>query len=461
MKMWKDKAGPCMQFLHFAFALGAFFAPLLAKPFLSEEVGDKESSSDPVVSNFSCSERLNELPFTFGNASLSSYNDSRIDTNCTLLLIINSLCSNHTTNYSSGNQLEELLAFSNCSTSTGAAISDQEDSNSLLFAWAYWIAASFFVPPLLAFMYYAIRIELVPRFRKEPSTQTTASPDEDEQVQEEDLEDSKSREGDEKSVPMKQSRCYRFLLLSLLFVFMLFYVGIEVAFGSFIFTVAVKGELQFSKQKAAFLASVFWGTFAFTRLFSVILAVVKTPASWMMTGNITGSVIAATIMLAFPHNAIAIWIGSAVLGVSFASIYPTTMTWFAQNMEVTGKATAVLITGGTLGDIALPAAVGFLVGHVSPDALIYFTFIGIFVSALFLVLLFLTAHIERKRSRVASTANVRYTRLGEDRSENGEINLENNDGNVIGGVEVQSFEGEVNVLGDGDEVKLLDNVTEL
>ncbi len=124
-------------------------------------------------------------------------------------------------------------------------------------------------------------------------------------------------------------------------------------------------------------------------------------------------------MLTFPHNAIAIWIGSAILGASFASIYPTTMTWFAEHMEVTGKATAVPVTGGTLGNIALPAAAGFLVGHVSPDALIYFTFVGVFMSAFFLVLLFLTAHIEKKRS---STANVRYTRLHKDCSENGEVN---------------------------------------
>ncbi len=180
MKMWKDKAGPCMQFLHFAFALGAFFAPLLAKPFLSEEVGD-----------------------------------------------------------------------------TDTANSDQEDSNSLLFAWAYWIAASIFVPPLLAFMYYAIKFELVPRFRKEPSTQTTASLDEDQEVQKEDSEVLKNREQNEKSDLMEKGCCYRFLLISLTFLFMFFYVGIEVAFGTFIFTIAVKGELQFSKQKAALLASVF------------------------------------------------------------------------------------------------------------------------------------------------------------------------------------------------------------
>ncbi len=501
MKMWKGNAGPCMQILHFSFALGAFFAPLLAKPFISEEADDEVSSN--AVS--SCAKLLDETPFVFDNETRNA-NDS-FETNCTLLLAI---CSDLSANYSLGSVYVDvdLLISGNCSNATDASNSDPGANGSLLFAWAYWIAAVFFVPPLVAFIYYAVRLELLQRFRKSLSAQLTASQEVDreelndcetaeigspEEVVEDvdrgerndfetseigspedvvqdvdtgeqnDIETSeivtpedvvqdvdKAEQNDfeienpEDVVSMKQSLCYRILLLTLLFNFMFFYVGLEVAFGSFIFTVAVKGELQFSKQKAALLTSVFWGTFAFTRLFSVLLALVKTPASWMMTGNMSGSLLAASIMLAFPHNATAIWIGAAVLGTSYASIYPTTMTWFAEHTEVTGKTTAVLVTGGTLGDIALPAAVGFLVGHVTPDSLVYFTFVGILVSAVFLALLFLSACIERRhrRKRSAGIATVHYTRVTEDASENG---LTVDGGGVVDDVE------------SGDEVRLLDN----
>ena len=33
MWMWGDKSGPCMQFLHFAYAFGAFIAPLISNAF--------------------------------------------------------------------------------------------------------------------------------------------------------------------------------------------------------------------------------------------------------------------------------------------------------------------------------------------------------------------------------------------------------------------------------------------
>ena len=103
-------------------------------------------------------------------------------------------------------------------------------------------------------------------------------------------------------------------------------------------------------------------------LFSVTLALLKVRASVMITMNLSGSLLAATIMVFFPQ----IWLGAAILGASYASIYPTTMVWLGQNVEATGRATSVVVTGGTLGDTILPAVVGALIAHVSPDSLIYF-----------------------------------------------------------------------------------------
>ena len=41
--------------------------------------------------------------------------------------------------------------------------------------------------------------------------------------------------------------------------------------------------------------------------------------------------------------------------MSYASVYPTTMTWMSETVEATGIATAILVTGRTLGDIAISA----------------------------------------------------------------------------------------------------------
>ena len=357
--MWGDKSGPCMQLLHFAFAFGGFCAPLIAKPFVSEvaEEDGVDNVTDTTASSGNCSDPMGQYGFSGMGMNLSL----------------------------------------NCSPA------DTDSSpNTLLFGWAYWIAATFLILPLLAYLYYAAKLELLTASKCCQKKNTySLSTEETESVTPADREEQQGTIG-------KQSLLYKSIIFTNLFLFMLFYVGTEIAFGNLVFTFAVKGELQFSKPKAALLAAVFWGTFAFTRLFSVTLALLKVPASYMLIGNITGSMIAATIMIIAPHNATAIWIGSAVLGTSMAAIFPTTMTWMSEHVPVSGKATAVLVTGGTVGDTTIPAAIGLLIAHVSPDSLIYSTFAGLVISLLLIVILFVTAYVQKRRSLAS---NVQYRRL--------------------------------------------------
>ena len=375
IKLWGDKSGPCMQMLHFAFALGGFFAPLIAKPFVSEAAEGAEIN--------------NVTEMTAGNGN----------------------CSNPSVHYDFAGMGTDLDL--NCST-----IDTSNSINTLLFGWAYWIAATFLILPLLAYLYYAAKLELLAAckcFRRNNLYSLTT---------EETESTPPTNSSEQRNTLSKQTVLYTIVIFTNLFFFMLFYVGTEIAFGSLIFTFAVKGELQFSKSKAAVLAAVFWGTFAFTRLFSVTLALLKVPASYMLIGNISGSMIAATIMIIAPHNATAIWIGSAVLGTSMAAIFPTTMTWMSEHVPVSGKATAVLVTGGTVGDTTIPAAIGTLIAHVSPDSLIYSTFAGLVISLLLIVILFATAYIQKRRNL---SRNMQYRKLENET----EVQVENEVANIL------------------------------
>ena len=58
--------------------------------------------------------------------------------------------------------------------------------------------------------------------------------------------------------------------------FLFFYVGIEVTYGSLVFTFAVTyKELCFSKSNAALLNAVYWGTFTFGRFVSIGVSMLK------------------------------------------------------------------------------------------------------------------------------------------------------------------------------------------
>ena len=405
MRMWGDKSGPCMQFLHFAFAFGAFIAPLISKPFISD-VAIKETTNQSLVTTVSCA-NISLIGHTTCNKTDSS--------NCTLFSSCMGVIANACNSSAAGtvNFQYEPNGTMNCSISATPQIKD------LKFGWAYWIAGLFLIPPLLAFIYFALRHDSC-KTKHQGSNSKNAVQDMPPKEQElivagsTNMSDLKSNKNCDEESQNTSSNTYKFPAYIIILLFMLFYVGTEVSFGSLVFTYAVKSELSFSKGKAATLAAAFWGPFVFMRLFSVVLVVLKVHSSVMMTMNLTGSLIAVTLFVILPHNNIAIWIMSAVLGASFASIFPTTMTWLSEHLSVSGKATAVVVVGGNLGNILIPSAVGILIGNLSPDSFVYCTFSGVVISAVLIGSLFLLTFIYKKiHSRPAFLGNASYKKLDE------------------------------------------------
>ena len=368
MRLWGNKSGPCMQLLHFSWSFGAFVAPLIAKRFIRD-------AADEIVYNGTCSDIWNDT--SISSESLTTPPGLASD-DC--FITFAEMCENLTdfTSYEG-----ELFSFTdmNCTTSSNTEAPTD-------FKYAYFIAASLFLPSLIAFIYYSARRECFGRCCLK--TVSLRNDSEKQETHNEDALSSHDKNG-------RSSLCYTIILFTFLFCFMFLYVGLEAGFGSLIFTVAVKGQLKFSKSMAAVLQSVYWGTFSFTRLFSVILALLNVRATIMIMGNLFGSFVASLIMIFYIHDPTAIWIGSAVLGMSYASIFPTAMTWMSENAKATGKATAVLVTAGTVGDITLPAVMGAVIAQVTPESLFYFTFVGVLISAGTAGVMFLTACLQKRR----------------------------------------------------------------
>ena len=412
MRLWGSKSGPCMQILHFSWSFGAFIAPLIAKHFI-REISDNENYD--AMYNLTCSDIwMNSSTVTVATTAATPTAPG-VDSDCFLVFI--EACTD-LANSSYYYIDEPNLADYNCTMTTSPTSEAPTD-----FKFAYFIAASLFLPSLVAFLFYAIRRECFGKCCSKLAI--TRRQSELKGMQK--MDDATPEEEEFGKPPL----CFTILLFSQLFCFMFLYVGLEAGFGSLIFTVAVTGQLGFSKSTAAVLQSVYWGTFCFTRMISVTCAFFGVRASIMIMGNLFGSFVAALIMTFYIHNALAIWIGSAVLGMSYASIFPTAMTWMSENAKATGKATAVLVTAGTVGDITLPAVMGVMVAKVSPESLIYFTFIGVIISAASAAVMFLTACLQKRRLRSATrhdlvpkVAVVKYERLGADRNPDSEDKLE-------------------------------------
>ena len=404
MMLWGEKSGPYMQSLHAAFALGAFLAPLIAKPFITD-IPDTlvEDLNTSLVFNVSCNP---------GSIWAS---------NCEDMSTVKCVCTEVCNGTSSAVITVYYDVYSNQSDCT--IVEEQNDDFALRYSWAYWISAMFFVVPFLVFVYYSIRYDMMQCFnaRKKVSPQgSQVEGSQDGSEAEDSLKGSQGEPNEEvdnkkkllkdgsKSVVVEDSassnesahlKTYKYPASFLLFWFLLFYVGSENAYGSLLFTFSVKSEVQFDKQMAATVTAVFWGFFTFMRVFSIILAVLKVRASVMMTLNVSGSATAIFILAIFPHNPIAVWITSALLGASFASIFPTTMTWMSEHLPVSGKITAAVVAGGNLGDILVPAAMTALIGSVSPDSFVYGMVTLIALSIVTMVLLFTITAVYQMKSK--------------------------------------------------------------
>ena len=130
------------------------------------------------------------------------------------------------------------------------------------------------------------------------------------------------------------------------------------------------------------------------------------------------------MLVAFSHsssNSVVVWLGTAGLGASMASIFPTAMSWMGQHLHMSARAAAVLNAGSTAGDMTLPAIAGALIDKVTPLSLLYFTFADVVLCGVLVSVMFTVTYISEKRTRsathntsAASTAggsSVAYNRL--------------------------------------------------
>ena len=326
LRLWGDKSAPYLQSLHFAFGLGAFVAPLMAKPFLTTT--PQNTSTDA------------EFRACTDNGDLSAN--------------MTDLCG---TNYSP------------------------------VFRYSFWIAAILLCITALVFMYFAFAVRLYPSKATHTHTCTTEKIDSNNEVD-------KSGESPHNKDHKHNDRWYVAQILSLMFVFYFFYIGIEVTYGGYIASYAVC-SLDFSKSTAAILTSVFWGTFALARAVSILLAAYKLSPGMMMVIDIIGSISAMIFLSAFLSSKVILWVGSAVLGASIASMFPTAISWAEQYIEITGKRAAVFVVGASFGEMVVPLVTGRLFTVYKPSFFIYCTFASTVTATLLFVMLVWRANPSR------------------------------------------------------------------
>ena len=132
--------------------------------------------------------------------------------------------------------------------------------------------------------------------------------------------------------------------------------------------------LRMPLDTAALLSSIYWLGLTFGRLLSVPLALHFRPST-LIIADVTASAIVSTFMLVFAKSPSVIWTGSAMIGVAFASAFPSILTEAQTRLEALGanlgSATSIVMLAASIGEIVPPTMLGAAMER-APSALLWF-----------------------------------------------------------------------------------------
>jgi FHS family Na+ dependent glucose MFS transporter 1 len=144
-------------------------------------------------------------------------------------------------------------------------------------------------------------------------------------------------------------------LVWLLVVWFLLCQGAEAGFAGWIYTVAL--NTGFFEASAARLLSSFWAAFTLGRLLSIAAAAYVRPRT-LLTLDLFGA-IASVVFLLLTDDPTSTWIGTLALGLSLASLFPASMSFAGEHLQLRGAVTSKLFVGASLGSMLVPWALGY------------------------------------------------------------------------------------------------------
>jgi fucose permease len=162
-------------------------------------------------------------------------------------------------------------------------------------------------------------------------------------------------------------------------------VGTEVGFGGWVFSYGVATNLG-SDTVARLLNTVYWGGLTVGRMISIPLAMRIRPQT-MLLADIIGSLASLALLLALPAWPPAVWIATFGLGLSLASMFPTTLNFIERRMPMSGGVTSIFLLGGNFGAMLLPWLMGQLFEPVGPHSLLVICEVAMTAALLFFLVI--------------------------------------------------------------------------
>lgn len=182
------------------------------------------------------------------------------------------------------------------------------------------------------------------------------------------------------SAPARPAAPVLVLLLCLL---MFFYVGAEIGYGGYVSKYAIDSGLA-PDAAAAYLASGFWGALTVGRFFGIPLSA-RFSSRKILLADLLLVLVGLTVVIALPASLNALWVGTVIIGLGMASIFPTVLILAEQNMTITAAVTSMFFIGSSLGGMIFPWLVGQLFVPFGPGVMPVAITVGVLLNLVFLV----------------------------------------------------------------------------
>lgn len=135
-----------------------------------------------------------------------------------------------------------------------------------------------------------------------------------------------------------------------------FYVGAESGYGNFIKTYTVITGLG-DESQANFLNSAFWGFFTLGRLLGIWVST-RIRALPLLYVDLAGCLASTLLVFFFQDSNTILWIGTILLGIFLASMFPALLALSDERMHVTGSMAGWFLVGGSIGGMIVPWGIG-------------------------------------------------------------------------------------------------------
>ena len=188
-----------------------------------------------------------------------------------------------------------------------------------------------------------------------------------------------------------KSAAFPVVPVALVMILFVLYVGLELGFGNWIYTYAFTLGLE-TEITAAYLVSIFWGSFTFGRLLGVWVST-RLRSRTILFMDIIGCAISTILIMLWKDSSAALWIGTFGLGLSMASIFPTLIMLAGERMQITGTITGLFLVGSGAGSMLLPWFIGQIFARTGPKAMTTVLLVDL-VGLLVFLLIFLTRKTE-------------------------------------------------------------------